>query len=192
MSAAAFAAVDGDDAAAALLFDALCDGGADDAAAWSGADAAPLGADAWAACCAGSSAAQHDACAAPAASLHLFRCLDGAHGAGPCGGCAPPPPPGEEDDYELLLDGSGARGQKRLRALLCRTREWNSAPAREHLAALCDADGQAQTALAGGAARQAVGSAHKGADDAHGARLGLRLRPVATPRTREPQAHGRM
>jgi hypothetical protein len=155
-AASAFAdAADEHDAAAALLFDALCDGAPDDAAAWSGADAPPLGAEAWAACCAGSDAGARSA---PGASLHLFRCLDGAHGPGPCGGCAPPPAEGQEGDYELLLDGSGARGQKRLRALLCRTREWNSAAARAQLAALCDASAGLSTAV-GAASHLALAAA---------------------------------
>ena len=69
----------------ALFFEALCDGGLDDAA-WLGLDEPLLlGAGAWAACSAASgdndSAAAAGASSAPsAASLHLFRCLDAAHG----------------------------------------------------------------------------------------------------------------
>ena len=89
------------DDADALFFDALCDGGLDDVT-WSGADVPlPLGGEAWAACCAWSDSLTDSADASAvtppeaspggshaAPSLHLSRCLDAAHGAGPCGGCA--------------------------------------------------------------------------------------------------------
>jgi len=140
----------------ALLFETLCDGGLDDAA-WLGLDESLLlGAGAWAACSAAScddSAAAAGAAAASsthaplAASLHLYRCLDAAHGAGPCGGCSPPPSAGAVGDSAILLDGSGQRGQKALRAQLCRTREWNCAAARAELAALCGADAAFAAAL---------------------------------------------
>jgi hypothetical protein len=82
---------------------------------------------------------------APAAPL---RCLDPSHAAG-CGLCLAPPPEGEEALYQLRAacesqgegDGAGPSGSARLRAQLLATAEWNSAPARDALAAAEEARG---------------------------------------------------
>jgi len=108
----------------------------------------PLGADGWEAAPRWMLATLSDtqpaaAPPSPTVSLHLYHCLDATHHGFPCSDCAPPPSEGEEGDYELLFEGSGYKGQKQLRAQLCRTKEWNSGEARAELAAVCDARSKA-------------------------------------------------
>jgi len=69
---------------------------------------------------------------APLPAAVVSRCLDSTH-AGECATCVPPPHPEEEASTELAAS-DGRTGEKRLRALLTRTPEWNSQAAREQAA----------------------------------------------------------
>jgi hypothetical protein len=110
----------------------------------------------------------------PGELLMLHPCLDSTHHS-PCAMCCPAPAEGEEGDYELVgacprcgYRGPPARahlsaisilpagadgkknGEKRLRALLAKTRQWNSKTERDLLAALMEQ--RAAAAAAGSSA----------------------------------------
>ena len=69
--------------------------------------------------------------------LMLHPCLDATHNS-PCAMCCPAPADGEEGDYELIGADGKKNGEKRLRALLAKTRQWNSKTERDLLAALME------------------------------------------------------
>ena len=81
------------------------------------------------------------------APAQRLRCLNPAHASG-CGSCLPPPAAGEEALYLLRGAGgdaddatAGPSGSARLRAQVLATAEWNSAAARDALAAAEEARG---------------------------------------------------
>ncbi len=153
------AAAGSDLALACLLFEGAADA---DGAAAAAAAAAPFAAEA--------PAAQ----GAHAQSALAFRCLDASH-AEPCARCSPSPVP---DDCALYIlrrdkgapkrggDGRGScsrsrkqaliarthagakNGEKRLRGLLCKTREWCDGETREATAVRAEANGMPELAAA--------------------------------------------
>jgi hypothetical protein len=75
---------------------------------------------------------------------------------------------------------AAAAGEKKLRALLNKTEEWNNAEAREALARVCDVAGDASaTALAGSAAPEGMLQPAQAALVRAVRRMGLRMQPVA-------------
>ena len=59
-----------------------------------------------------------------------LRCVDPAHAAD-CARCSAPPHPRDASRYELVGDPGRKNGEKKLRALLTRTREWASSAERD-------------------------------------------------------------
>ena len=82
---------------------------------------------------------------APPYDVGEWRCVDPAHAA-LCAACVAPPAPGQEAQWALLGSAPGENGFKKLRRLVCATREWRDVATRCAAAAAWERSGDAALA----------------------------------------------